>query len=72
LDQGISRQPKLCAPDWRDVGEPPVFIACGGEAYFRKTRECVFPQLSQPRKISSRSTPLNVGEVLEVNPQILG
>src|SRR5512146_1639048 len=72
LNQGISRQPKLSARDRRDIGESPVFIAGRRETDFGETRERVLSQLSQPRKIPPRRSPLKVGEVLEMNPQILG
>jgi len=62
-----AREAELCPDYRRDVSETPIFIACGREADFRKAREGIFSQLSQPRDIPSRGPPLKVGEILEMN-----
>jgi len=72
MDQCLPRQPKLRAGDGRNAREAPVFIARGRETNLGKAREPVFADLSQPWEIPPGSLSLKVGEVLEMNPQILG
>jgi hypothetical protein len=72
LYQRAARQPELRADNWRNVGETPVFIVCRREADFSESGERVIAQFAQPREIPSRSPPLKVGKVLEMNPQVLG
>ena len=62
----VAREMERGFGDRTGIGETPVFVAHGGEAGFRETREPVLAKLFQPREVMARSGLFESAEAFSV------